>query len=140
MPHSLPDVLARHADLPCLRHPAIRSALDAGRFTVHISGPHPNLLELLGIYEVRAKHLECVPGGYARQLRQSILSFCNALARQPSDSQVAATSVNLDNGVIIDMWERVDTRELLGCNVGYDHRIMTEPDWERVWGAGLPQP
>ena len=136
MLHPLPDVLARHPEVTCLSHPAIRAALDAGRFTVTAAGLHRSTMELLSTYEVRARHLSKVPGSYARQLRQSTLAFCEALERQAADCKVALTSINFETGLVIDLWERVDTGELLGCNVCYDHRIMTESDWERLWGPG----
>src|SRR5437588_9740023 len=134
MSRQLPDVLVRHPELPCRSHPAVRSALESGHFTFDTSEPFTTLGELLGTYKVREQHLARLPGSYAKQLRQSTISFCSALERQPPGCQVSARSVNLDNGLILAVWERADTRELLGCNVCYDHRMVTDSDWDRLWG------
>lgn len=132
MRQPVPDVLARHPELPCLRHPAVRSAVEAGDFTVLPFWEHSDLRELLGIYEVRAQHLTRFSSEYAKQLRQSTLSFCAKLAQQPPESRVGPTTIHFDNGLCLLIWERADTRELMGCMVGCDHLKMMDSDWERL--------
>lgn len=136
MSHSLPDVFCRHPELPCLTHPAVRSALGTVRSTIEASGPHPNLTELLGICETRLKHLAGIPGKHAAQLHQSVQGLCTALERQPPGCQVGLTSVCFDNGLVVHVWERFDTCEALACLVSYDRRILTDSEWHRVWSAG----
>jgi len=91
-------------------------------------------MHFLHICKVRAKILAEMPGRYAEQLRQSVLEFCAALERQPPDCQVRCTSITLDNGLTIGVWECAETEELLGCLVGIDHRVAEDSQWDEFWG------
>jgi hypothetical protein len=143
MTQPLPDAVLRHPDLPCLMHPAVRPLLDAGRFTVSI-GPNNWQLskqfpwEFARTYEIRAGFLAPDPGRYAQQLRRSYLEFSAAMEQQPPECRVTYTDIKLDNGLVITVWERGGTWELLGTFVQFNHQMLTESDWEQAWGTGAP--
>lgn len=125
----------RHGSLSILAEPSVESAIREGRFRSTTSPPSRSSPEALKLYRRRATHLGRYSTPHAEQLRAGTLALCTALERLPPDCPIAECSLDLEDGRSIVLFERADTNALLGFLSLVDRRMVSEREWEILWGV-----
>jgi hypothetical protein len=130
-----PEALERHASIPVLMEPRIRAAIREGRFSLTFGGSTP-AERLLRVYRRHAEYLLRLSTPYAMRLQAEALAFCIALADLPPKCPIAALSIGFEDGHSIDLFERADTRELVGALHIVDRAMVSDGEWDELWGTG----
>jgi hypothetical protein len=133
-PLNLPEPFVRHGSLSILAESSVESAIRDGRFRSTSWQPSRWSPAFLRIYRLRATHLGRFSTPHAEQLRAGILGLCAALERLPPECPIASCSLDLDDGRSIMLFERADTNALLGLLSMVDRRMVSEREWETLWG------
>jgi hypothetical protein len=131
----IPEAFARHGSHPILAEPAIQLAIREGRIRPTSSRPSPRAKQLLGTYRIRAEHLRKFSTLHAEQLRLSAVAFCAALEGLPPGCPIASSSLELDHGRGVVLFERADTNELLGIFSTVDRTKVSAEEWATLWGV-----
>ena len=118
-----------------LAEPTVQSAISEGRFRSAPSSPVALGPELLQTYRRRANHLNQFATPHAVRLREDVLAFCAALEETPPDCPISCCSLDLDDGRSIVLFERADTNALLGVLRTVDRRMVSDEDWDALWGT-----
>jgi hypothetical protein len=133
MTHSaVQEFFKRHAlDSPHVG--TARAAYEAGGRVDASSTTVPGS-KLLDIYKARVNFLSSKSSDHAVQLAAELAAFCTALERTPS-CLVSIFAVTAPDGRSYIFFEDATTRALLGTAASYDARLMSDEEYERIWGV-----
>ncbi len=131
----VPEPFARYKSAPVLLEASVQSAIREGDFRSSPATAFPPGPELLRTYRLRAEHLGRFSTPHAEQLRTDIVAFCAALEALPPECPIECCSLDLNDGRSLVLFERADTHGLLGILRTVDRRMVTDEEWDSLWGV-----
>ncbi len=87
----------------------------------------------LKIYRYRAVHLSRYQTAYACSLREDVLALCDELGKT-LEEPVQFWRFSMARYYNFVVFEDANSHRILGCTFSADRRLMSEQEWEELWG------
>jgi len=131
------EFVARHSRSEFRHKDQLFSSLASGAATCETNLSVVSCEQLLNIYRRRADHLRTYDTPHAQQLREDILSLCNALAAA-TDEHCRLWNFSSAPNSDYAIFEGAETGRILGCVFAKDKRLTPPNEWDNLWREPKP--